>query len=107
MDSASKLMQKIKIKSAKINRLSKQVTVELNSNDYLKLKEEKELSEHFKTHFGTENLRVQCVVNKEIAFEDDVIEDIIDRMIEHCPTLIPYKEIKHLKIDLIGLFSSK
>ncbi|MCK5758779.1 MAG: hypothetical protein KAH14_06770, partial [Clostridiales bacterium] len=63
MDSASRLMQKIKIKSAKINRLSRQLTVELNSNDYLKLNEEKELCEHFKTHFGTDNLRVHCVVN--------------------------------------------
>lgn len=92
MDSASKLMQKIKVKSAKINRLSKQVTVELNSNDYLKLNEERKLYEHFKTHFGTDNLRVQCVINKEIIIEDYVKEDIIARMIEHCPTLTPYKE---------------
>jgi len=106
MDSASKLMQKIKIKSAKINRLSKQVTVELNSNDYLKLNEEKELSEHFKTHFGTDNLRVQCVVNKEIAVEDDVIEDIIDRMIEHCPTLTPYKEKISMEITNDSIYIS-
>ncbi|MCD6322603.1 MAG: PolC-type DNA polymerase III, partial [Clostridiales bacterium] len=92
MDSASRLMQKIKIKSAKINRLSRQLTVELNSNDYLKLNEEKELSEYFKTHFETDNLKVQCVVNSKVSIEDDIKEDIIDRMIEHCPTLTPYKD---------------
>jgi len=92
MDSASRLMQKIKIKGAKLNRLSKQLTVELNSDDYLELCDEKQLADHFKNHFGTENLKVHCTINSEVVLGSREKGDIIDRMIEHCPTLTPYKE---------------
>ncbi len=99
MDSASRLMQKIKIKGARINRLSKQVTVELNSNDYLNLCDEKQLVDHFKNHFGTENLSIHCTVNCEVVLGIGEKNDIIDRMIDHCPTLIPYKDKITIKTE--------
>lgn len=100
MDSASQLMQKIRVKGAKINRLSKQLTVELNSDDYLYLKEQKKIEEHFRTHFGTEDLQVRCVINSEISLCDEVKTDIVERMAEHCPTLTPYKE--QINLDVVN-----
>ncbi len=92
MDSTSRLMQKIKVKSAKIDRLSRLITVELDSADYLKLSEEKLLIKHFKSHFDTENLTVRCIISEQVVIGKEEKHDIIGRMVEHCPTLLPYKD---------------
>ena len=91
MDKTPGILQKIKVKSAKINRLEKKVTVEISSETYISLEEEKRLAEHFKSHFDTDNLGIVCSV-KNAVLGDIEKKDIIDRMIDHCPTLMPYRE---------------
>lgn len=103
MDSSAELMQKIKIKGAKINRLSKQVTVELDSNEYINLDDEKKLTEHFCTHFGTDNLRVRCILNKTIVLGEEEKSDIVSRMIDYCPTLLPYKDDIFLEVNEVSV----
>ena len=78
MDLTSKIMQKIKVKGAKINRLNKKITVELHSNEYLFIEEEKLLEEHFKKHFETENLQLYCTVGN-VAFNAETKTDFIQQ----------------------------
>lgn len=91
MEKTPGILQNVKVRGAKINRLEKKVTVEVDSETYVSLDEEKKLIEHFKGHFDTENLGVVCCIrNAELGEREK--EDIICRMIDHCPTLTPYKE---------------
>ncbi|MFO7611076.1 MAG: PolC-type DNA polymerase III [Clostridia bacterium] len=83
------IMQRIKVRGAKINRLSKKITVELQSDDYVFLGQEKELEGYFKSHFETDNLGVFCTIGNAVLGEDEK-KDIIDRLVDFCPTLAPY-----------------
>ena len=91
MEKTPAILQKVKVRSVKINRLEKSLVVDVVSETYVPLEEEKELLEHFKGHFGTENLAVVCCVQGAELGEREK-QDIIGRMVDHCPTLLPYRE---------------
>lgn len=91
MDKTSDILKDIKVKSAKINRLNKMLTVEIASDNYLCLEDETRIKEKFKSHFDTGNLCIVCSLKNAVLGETEKL-DVIERMIDHCPTMAPYKE---------------
>jgi len=97
------ILQKVKVRGARINRLQKTVTVEVHSDTYVSLFEEKQLVDHFRKEFDTENLGVACTCNCS-SIGDAEKKDLVERLIDHCPTLMPYKDRIKIECDDKSIF---